>query len=244
MVTNASNGNGGVNGQVLYPDVATLYQVEGDLNVALSAVSAGGPAVPGTVAAAQNAVLNLINGDPVLASALAANPGGVGFQAMPVGDDSPAALTAALQFGASLHQNSLQRRGEPRTRRRSQPPAADQRGPDGDPDRPDEHGVFPDRHARPLAAIEANESPADAAATTAHLQTVLANINLQIQHDNTDTGATLSAETHANILAIIDTIHGDPALDGAVGGPHGNAHGELNVAPPHGVAEHFWLHHV
>jgi len=26
--------------------------------------------------------------------------------------------------------------------------------------------------------------------------------------------------------------------------PHGNAHGELNVAPPHGVAEHFWLHHV
>ena len=85
MVTNASNGNGGVNGQVLYPDVATLYQVEGDLNVALSAVSAGGPAVPGTVAAAQNAVLNLINGDPVLASALAANPGGVGFQAMPVG---------------------------------------------------------------------------------------------------------------------------------------------------------------
>jgi len=92
-----------------------------------------------------------------------------------------------------------------------------------------------------LAAIEANESPADAAATTAHLQTVLA---LQIQHDNTDTGATLYAETHANILAIIDTIHGDPALDGAVGGPHGNAHGELNVAPPHGVAEHFWLHHV
>jgi hypothetical protein len=43
-----------------------------------------------------------------------------------------------------------------------------------------------------LAAIEANESPADAAATTAHLQTVLADINLQIQHDNTDTGATLS----------------------------------------------------
>jgi len=42
--------------------------------VALSAVAAGGPAVPGTVAAAQNAVLNLINGDPVLASALAANP--------------------------------------------------------------------------------------------------------------------------------------------------------------------------
>jgi hypothetical protein len=75
MVTNASNGNGGVNRQVLHPlDVATLYQVEGDLNVALSAVSAGGPAVPGTVAAAQNAVLNLINGDPVLASALAANP--------------------------------------------------------------------------------------------------------------------------------------------------------------------------
>jgi hypothetical protein len=76
--------------------------------VALSAVAAGGPAVPGTVAAAQNAVLNLINGDPVLASALAANPlpttGGVGFQAMPVGDDSPAALTAASQFGASLHQ--------------------------------------------------------------------------------------------------------------------------------------------
>ena len=72
--------------------------------MALSAVAAGGPAVPGTVAAAQNAVLNLINGDPVLASALAANPGGVGFQAMPVGDDSPAALTAASQFGASLHQ--------------------------------------------------------------------------------------------------------------------------------------------
>ena len=70
--------------------------------MALSAVSAGGPAVPGTVAAAQNAVLNLINGDPVLASALAANPlpttGGVGFQAMPVGDDSPAALTAASQL--------------------------------------------------------------------------------------------------------------------------------------------------
>ena len=84
--------------------LSRLYQVEGDLNVALSAVSAGGPAVPGTVAAAQNAVLNLINGDPVLASALAANPGGVGFQAMPVGDDSPAALTAASQFGASLHQ--------------------------------------------------------------------------------------------------------------------------------------------
>jgi len=206
--------------------------------VALSAVAAGGPAVPGTVAAAQNAVLNLINGDPVLASALAANPGGVGFQAMPVGDDSPAALTAASQFGASLHQigtvfnaaENLELGGDPNHLTAIQTGLMNMLS-------------FPTATSA-LAAIEANESPADAAATTAHLQTVLADINLQIQHDNTDTGATLSAETHANILAIIDTIHGDPALDGAVGGPHGNAHGELNVAPPHGVAEHFWLHHV
>jgi len=206
--------------------------------VALSAVSAGGPAVPGTVAAAQHAVLNLINGDPVLASALAANPGGVGFQAMPVGDDSPAALTAALQFGASLHQigtvfnaaENLELGGDPNHLTAIQTGLMNMLS-------------FPTATSA-LAAIEANESPADAAATTAHLQTVLADINLQIQHDNTDTGATLSAETHANILAIIDTIHGDPALDAAVGGPHGNAHGELNVAPPHGVAEHFWLHHV
>lgn len=193
----------------------------------------------GTVAAAQNAVLNLINGDPVLASALAANPlpttGGVGFQAMPVGDDSPAALTAASQFGASLHQigtvfnaaENLELGGDPNHLTAIQTGLMNMLS-------------FPTATSA-LAAIEANESPADAAATTAHLQTVLA---LQIQHDNTDTGATLYAETHANILAIIDTIHGDPALDGAVGGPHGNAHGELNVAPPHGVAEHFWLHHV
>ena len=193
----------------------------------------------GTVAAAQNAVLNLINGDPVLASALAANPlpttGGVGFQAMPVGDDSPAAMTAASQFGASLHQigtvfnaaENLELGGDPNHLTAIQTGLMNMLS-------------FPTATSA-LAAIEANESPADAAATTAHLQTVLA---LQIQHDNTDTGATLYAETHANILAIIDTIHGDPALDGAVGGPHGNAHGELNVAPPHGVAEHFWLHHV
>ena len=193
----------------------------------------------GTVAAAQNAVLNLINGDPVLASALAANPlpttGGVGFQAMPVGDDSPAALTAASQFGASLHQigtvfnaaENLELGGDPNHLTAIQTGLMNMVS-------------FPTATSA-LAAIEANESPADAAATTAHLQTVLA---LQIQHDNTDTGATLYAETHANILAIIDTIHGDPALDGAVGGPHGNAHGELNVAPPHGVAEHFWLRHA
>ena len=157
---------------------------------------------------------------------------------MPVGDDSPAALTAALQFGASLHQigtvfnaaENLELGGDPNHLTAIQTGLMNMVS-------------FPT--ATPaLAAIEANESPADAAATTAHLQTVLADINLQIQHDNTDTGATLSAETHANILAIIDTIHGDPALDAAVGGSRGNAHGELNVAPPHGVAEHFLLHHV
>jgi hypothetical protein len=154
---------------------------------------------------------------------------------MPVGDDSPAALTAASQFGASLHQigtvfnaaENLELGGDPNHLTAIQTGLMNMVS-------------FPTATSA-LAAIEANESPADAAATTAHLQTVLA---LQIQHDNTDTGATLYAETHANILAIIDTIHGDPALDGAVGGPHGNAHGELNVAPPHGVAEHFWLHHV
>ena len=213
--------------------------------MALSAVAAGGPAVPGTVAAAQNAVLNLMNGDPVLASALATNPGGVGFQAMPVGDDSPAALTAALQFGASLHQIGTVFNAVVNLELGGDPNHLPQINADLTAIQTGLMNLvsFPTATSA-LAAIEANESPADAAATTAHLQTILADINLQIQHDNTDTGATLSAETHANILAIIDTIHGDPALDGAVGGPHGNAHGELNVAPPHGVAEHFWLHHV
>ena len=88
--------------------MSRLYQVEGDLNVALSAVAAGGPSVEGHRCRRAERRLKSINGDPVLASALAANPlpttGGVGFQAMPVGDDSPAALTAASQFGASLHQ--------------------------------------------------------------------------------------------------------------------------------------------
>ena len=154
--------------------------------MALSAVAAGGPAVPGTVAAAQNAVLNLINGDPVLASALAANPlpttGGVGFQAMPVGDDSPAALTAASQFGASLHQIgtvfnavvNLELGGDPNHLTAIQTGLMNMLS-------------FPTATSA-LAAIEANESPADAAATTAHLQTVLA---LQIQHDNRHRGHAL-----------------------------------------------------
>jgi hypothetical protein len=78
-------------------DVSVLSQVQSYLGSLL----AEPPSPPGD-AALHTAVLNQINGDATLAAALAANPlpgafGSVGFQAMPVGNDSAAEISAISQ---------------------------------------------------------------------------------------------------------------------------------------------------
>src|SRR6202012_1400150 len=76
-----------------------------------------------------------------------------------------------------------------------------------------------------LAAIEQGEAPTDAALTTVHLDTVLEQINSQINNFDAEyaTNPNVAARsTNDNLLDIIDVVQGDANLNTAAGG-NGNA---------------------
>jgi hypothetical protein len=254
LTTNGGAGLASVGGVALSAqDVSVLTTEMGQMNANLVqaplAVTTTDPvAATGPAAAAQNFIvggqeniISAINGDLTLADALVVaaeqTPGAQpGFQLLPVGNDSAAEIVAAEAYGASLKDigqvfnavENLELGGNVNNLPQiDKDLVAIQTG---------LMNMISFPTATPaLAAIESGETATAAAATTAHLQTLLADINLQIQHDGTDSGATLSTETNANMLAMIDLVQNDPALNVAAGGtghPGGGGFGELPVYLP------------
>jgi trimeric autotransporter adhesin len=177
----------------------------------------------------QTAILNEINGDTGLASALAANPypastgaDGVGFEALPVGSDDAAARAAATAPGATLAQignvfnaatdlavGGLNRTNLPQFDADMKAVASGLGNLINDP--------------AALSALEtaAGETGAAAALTTIHLQTLLNQTNLQIDTFDKEyaTNHNVAARaTNDNLLDMIDIVQGDPALNVAAGG--------------------------
>src|ERR1700761_5345273 len=218
-------------------DTAVLTQVQGQLQtlVTLANGSVGNSANAAInqelIHTTQTSILNEINGDTTFAHALAGATyaGGTGadnagFQALPTGADDAASLAAASGANATLAQignvfnaatalavgglnttnlgqfnTDMQAIATGLTNLVNNPTA--------------------------LAAIEQGEAPNDAALTTIHLDTVLEQINSQINNFDTEyaTNPNVAARsTNDNLLDIIDIVQGDANLNTAAGG-NGNA---------------------
>src|SRR5215471_15594502 len=232
-------------------DMAVLTGVQTQIN---DMIVQAGHAVgngPGAIAAqaalhAEDlAVLNEINNDTTalggtLAATLANNPyaantgaNDAGFQALPVGADDAGALAAATAATATLadvgnvfnaatdlavgglHSTNLFEFNND-----MQAVATGLTNILGSPE---------------LMAIEANEAPNDAALTTIHLQTVLDQINEQINQFDPEYASNpnvAARSTNDNLLDIIDIIQGDANLNTAAGGngTAGHAGGFSEVA--------------
>jgi hypothetical protein len=187
----------------------------------------GAVAAQQTLHAADAAVLADISGDPGLAGALAnasyaATTGSTdhGFQAPVAGSDSAAALAAATAPGASLadignvfNAASALAVGGLNHSNLGQFTA-------------DMHAISTGltnilNSPTQLAAIEAGENPQDAALTTIHLQTVLNQVNLQLNDFNKEFAHNpnvAARATNDNLLDIIDIVQNDQALNVAAGG--------------------------
>ncbi len=218
-------------------DTATLTQVQGQLQtlITLANGSVGTSAAAATnqelLHTTQTSIIAEINGDAALATALANNTyaGGTGadnagFQALPVGADDAAAIAAATSAAPTLKDigsvfnaatalavgglnatnitqfdNDMKAIATGLTNLINNPTA--------------------------LAAVEQGLNAADAANATLHLDTVLDQINLQINRFDplyaTDPN-TAARATNDNLLDIIDIVQGDAALNTAAGG-NGNA---------------------
>ena len=217
--------------------LATLAH-EAPLSVGTSAAAA---AAQGTIALTQQQILTEVNGDATLAHALNAaayqSPTGftnVGFQQLPTGSDTPTALAAAegsaatpptlAQVGAVFNAaNDLSAGGLNATNLTEF--------------NTDMQAVVTGltnivNSPTALAAIEANEqagtSPQgqpltaqqEQALTTVHLETVLAQAQLQVSKfdgmyvTNPDDAA---RSTNDNMLDMVDIVNNDPALAAAAG---------------------------
>src|SRR6266481_2712429 len=212
-------------------DTAVLTNVEGQLGTLLTAAAqttnaATLSAADQTLHAVQSEILQEINNDPHIAAALnnvqfLANTGAndVAFQNIPAGADDPAALAAATAG------NSLKAVGE--VFNAATVAAA------GGINTANLGEITNDftavqqgltkilGNATMLAQIENGETANAAALTTVHLQTVLNQINLQLnKYDNAETTGSPTAlrGTADNLLDIIDIIQGDTNLNMAAGG--------------------------
>ena len=175
----------------------------------------------------QTTVLNEINGDGALATALAAvsyptatGANNVGFQALPTGSDNADALAAAsganatladigsvFNAAADLAVGGLNKTNLGQFDADMKAIAAGLT-----------HLV---NNPTALAGIEQGLNGVDAATTTLHLDTVLEQINSQINNFDKEyaTNPNVAARsTNDNLLDIIDIIQGDPALNAAAGG--------------------------
>jgi hypothetical protein len=216
-------------------DTSVLTQVQGQLQTLLNEApnsignTHGATTAQDLIHSTQTAILNEINGDTALATALGnvSYPSGtgannVGFEALPTGSDSSAALAAATAPGATLQDigNVFN--------------AAANLAVGGL-----NHSNLPEFNAdmkaiasglgnlinnpTALSAIEsaAGETGSAAALTTVHLDTVLNQINLQtndFDHKYASDPNTAARATNDNLLDIIDIVQGDQALNMAAGG--------------------------
>jgi hypothetical protein len=235
ILTAGSYTAGGTTVQLTMQDIAALNDVQTQINDMLVQAGHAVGNGPGAIAAqaALHAedltLLNDINNEPAggtFATALAnntyaANTGAndAGFQALPVGADDAGALAAATAgatladvgnvFNAAtdlavggLHSTNLAEFNN------------------------DMQAVatgLTNILASPteLAAIETGEAPNDAALTTIHLQTVLNQINEQINQFDPEYAShpnVAARSTNDNVLDIIDIIQNDANLNTAAGG--------------------------
>src|SRR6185312_7148655 len=216
-------------------DTSVLTQVQGQLQTLLNAApnaignTHGATTAQELLHTTQTAILNEINGDTALATALGnvSYPSGtgannVGFEALPTGSDGSAALAAATAPGATLQDignvfnsaadlavGGLNHSNLPEFNADMKAVAA---GLSGLINNPTE-----------LSAIEsaAGQTGTDAALTTVHLDTVLNQINLQVNdfdHKYATDPNNAARATNDNLLDIIDIVQGDPALNAAAGG--------------------------
>lgn len=220
-------------------DTAVLTQVQGQLQTLLTLAngSVGNSAAAATnqelLHTTQTSILGEINGDAALSHALAATgatyTGGTGatnagFQALPTGADDAASLAAASGANATLAQIG------------SVFNAAADLAVGGlnstnlgqfDTDMKAIAAGLTSLINNPaaIAQIETGLAPADAAAATIHLDTVLDQINLQINTFDKEYAShpnVAARATNDNLLDIIDIVQGDAALNVAAGG-NGNA---------------------
>jgi hypothetical protein len=218
-------------------DTAVLTAVQGQLTTLITAAAqttnaATMAAADQTIHAVQNEILQEINNDPHIAAGLQnvtflANTGGhdVAFQNLPAGADDAGSLAAATA-GNSLHAvgtvfNAVVdaasgginagNLGEITT---------------------DLQAVASGitnilNNATQLAAIEKGETANAMALTTVHLQTVLNQVNLQL---NNYDGLAANGSQHGirgtadNLLDIIDIVQNDTALNVAAGGSGAAGH--------------------
>jgi trimeric autotransporter adhesin len=216
-------------------DTAVLTNIQSQLGGLITAAgqttnAATISAADQTLHAVQTEILQEINNDPHISAALnnvqfLANTGAndVAFQNVPAGADDPAALAAAtagtslqavgtvFNAGAAaalggIHAGNVTEINNDFT--------AVQQG---------LTKIL--GNATMLAQIETGETANAAALTTVHLQTVLNQINLQLnKYDNAETTGSQTGlrGTADNLLDIIDIIQGDGNLNTAAGG-NGNA---------------------
>jgi hypothetical protein len=220
-------------------DTAVLTQVQGQLQtlITLANGSVGNSAAAATnqelIHTTQTSILNEVNGDTALANALAGATyaGGTGadnagFQALPTGADDAASLAAASGANATLAQigtvfnaaTDLAVGGLNSTNlgQFNTDMKAISAGLTNLVNNPDA-----------IAAIDqaAGITGADAALTKVHLDTVLEQINSQINNFDNEyaTNPNVAARsTNDNLLDIIDIVQGDAGLNAAAGG-NGNA---------------------
>jgi trimeric autotransporter adhesin len=224
---------GGVAYTASTADIATLTEIQSQFQALLTAAphsvgnSHSAVTAQETIHAVQTEILNEVAGDPTLAGALnnvqyASGTGAnnIGFQALPAGADDPATLAAAkapdatlatigqvfnaaadLAVGGLNHTNL----GE-----FNRDMAAISHGLTNILSNPSE-----------LAQIEAGAQGASAGLTTIHLQTVLDQIDLQINKFDPEyvSDPNIAARsTNDNLLDIIDIIQNDGNLNTAAGG--------------------------
>src|SRR5215831_16483828 len=212
-------------------DTAVLTNIQSQLGTLITAAAqttnaATLSAADQTLHAVQNEILGEINNDAHISAALnnvpfLANTGAndVAFQNLPAGADDPAALAAATAgsslkaVGEVFNAASAAAAGGIHAGNVAEITAdftAVQQG---------LTNIL--GNATMLAQIENGETANAAALTTIHLQTVLGQINLELnKYVNAETTGNQAAlrGTADNLLDIIDIIQGDPNLNTAAGG--------------------------
>jgi uncharacterized protein YkvS len=232
----ANPGNVTINGNAFKlnaTDTAVLTNIQGQLGQLLAAApqttnAATVAQADQTLHAVQTEILQEIQGDAHLSAALnnvtfMANTGAndVAFQSLPAGNDSAANLAAATNgtslktIGEVFNAATVAATGGINAGNAAEI-TADMAAIQG--------GLTKLLgNATALAAIEKGETANAAALTTVHLQTVLNQINLQInKYDGAPTTPTSLRGTADNLLDIIDIVQNDAALNTAAGG-NGNA---------------------
>jgi hypothetical protein len=210
-------------------DTATLTEIQGQLQTLITEApqSVGNASAEQTLHAVQAQILNEVAADPTLAAAIdqvqyASGTGAnnVGFEPLPAGADDPATVAAATAQGATLatigqvynaaadlavgginSTNLTEFNNDMKTVAT---------GVSNILNNPTE-----------LAQIEAGESAAQAALTTIHLDTVLNQVDLQINKFDPlyATDPNIAARsTNDNTLDIIDIVQNDANLNTAAGG--------------------------